>query len=167
MAVQVLQVASSQAFAINLFGPLNASATGALLAALGMPVASAEPPLLEYSDPADRLADATAQSPAESRLRVRLVLAGLPRPVGQHPVRVGGGRVLHPDLAWPRWRVAVEYAGLWHADVDQFHRDRRRLNMLVAAGWTVLHVTSRRMSADFPAVVTEIRTALFRAGWRS
>lgn len=112
------------------------------------------------------LTDPAAQSPPESHLRVRLVLAGLPRPVAQHPVRLPSGLVLHPDLAWPEFRVAVEYDGHWHSDPEQLHRDRRRLNHLVAAGWTVLHVTSRRLRDDFPAVAREVRVVLTRRGWR-
>ncbi|MFI9641608.1 hypothetical protein ACIG87_16335 [Micromonospora sp. NPDC051925] len=111
------------------------------------------------------LADPAAQSPPESHLRVRLVLAGLPRPVAQHPVRLPSGLVLHPDLAWPEFRVAVEYDGHWHTDPDQMHRDRRRLNQLVAAGWVVLHVTSRRLRGDFPAVLREVRDVLAQRGW--
>jgi very-short-patch-repair endonuclease len=112
------------------------------------------------------LADPGAQSPQESRLRVRLVQGGLPRPTAQLPVRLRSGIVLHPDLAWEQWRVAVEYDGHWHADPDQLHRDRRRLNQLVAEGWIVLHVTSRRMGGEFPAVLREIRDALISRGWR-
>ncbi|MEO3779140.1 hypothetical protein ABGB16_20285 [Micromonospora sp. B11E3] len=112
------------------------------------------------------LADGGAQSPPESHLRVRLVLAGLPRPVTQHPVRLASGLVLHPDLAWPGFRVAVEYDGHWHADADQLHRDRQRLNHLVGAGWVVLHATSRRLHQDFPALVREVRAALVARGWR-
>lgn len=112
------------------------------------------------------LADGGAQSPTESHLRVRLVLGGLPRPLVQHPVRLVSGVVLHPDLAWPEYRVAVEYDGKWHPDADQLHRDRRRLNLLVGAGWLVLHVTSRRMHAEFPAVLNEVRAALVSRGWR-
>ncbi|WP_155375745.1 DUF559 domain-containing protein [Catellatospora vulcania] len=111
------------------------------------------------------LADGRAQSPPEFQLRVRVVLAGLPRPQAQLAVPVRG-RVLHPDLAWPEYRVAVEYDGEWHHDPDQFHLDRRRLNLLVAEGWIVLHVTSRRLRADLPAVLTEIRQALHSRGWR-
>ncbi|WP_410814592.1 DUF559 domain-containing protein [Micromonospora sp. 067-2] len=112
------------------------------------------------------LADPGAQSPPESQLRVRLVLGGLPRPIAQHPIRLPDGVLLHPDLAWPEYRVAVEYDGQWHADADQLHRDRRRLNLLVGAGWLVLHVTSRRLHTDFPAVLQEVRTALTARGWR-
>ncbi|MDG4794287.1 hypothetical protein [Micromonospora sp. WMMD1082] len=112
------------------------------------------------------LAEPAAQSPSESHLRIRLVLAGLPRPVVQHPVRAPGGPVLHPDLAWPDFKVAVEYDGHWHSDREQLHRDRRRLNRLVGAGWLVLHVTSRRLYGDFPGIVREIKSVLAKRGWR-
>ncbi|NJP35691.1 endonuclease domain-containing protein [Micromonospora thermarum] len=112
------------------------------------------------------LADPGAQSPPESHLRVRLVLAGLPRPVTQHPVRTPSGLVLHPDLAWPEYRVAVEYDGHWHHDADRMHLDRRRLNQLISAGWLVLHVTSRRLHREFPKVAAEVRAALTTRGWR-
>lgn len=112
------------------------------------------------------LADSRAESPPESHLRVRLVLNGLPRPSVQHPIRLPTGFVLHPDLAWPHYRVAVEYDGKWHSDAEQLHRDRRRLNQLVGAGWLVLHVTSQRLHGEFPAVLREVRNALVSRGWR-
>ncbi|MFI6131039.1 hypothetical protein [Micromonospora sp. NPDC051141] len=112
------------------------------------------------------LTDGCAQSPPESHLRVRLMFAGLPRPAAQHPVRVSTGLVLHPDLAWPEFRVAVEYDGRWHADPDRMHLDRRRLNQLVEAGWLVLHATSQRLGREFPVLVREIRAALVARGWR-
>ncbi|BCJ59906.1 hypothetical protein [Micromonospora endophytica] len=112
------------------------------------------------------LAEPAAQSPTESQLRIRLVLAGLPRPVVRHPVQVSRGLILHPDLAWPEFRVAVEYDGRWHSDHEQLHRDRKRLNQLVGAGWLVLHVTSRRLHRDFPAIVREVRSALLDRGWQ-
>lgn len=88
------------------------------------------------------LADGRAESPQESRLRVLLTLACLP-PVPQHVVRAEDGAfVARVDLAYPELRIAIEYDGLWHADSEQFRRDRRRLNGLVAAGWIVLHVTA-------------------------
>ncbi|MGC4856114.1 hypothetical protein ACLQ24_22665 [Micromonospora sp. DT4] len=112
------------------------------------------------------LADPGAQSPPESQLRVRLVMGGLPRPVTQHPIRLPGGLVGHPDLTWPEFRVAVEYDGQRHADPEQLHLDRRRLNLLVGAGWLVLHVTGRRLHEEFPAVLNEVRSALISRGWR-
>ncbi|RKN35372.1 endonuclease domain-containing protein [Micromonospora musae] len=106
------------------------------------------------------LADPGAESRPESVLRVRLVMAGLPRPVTQFVVEHDGRFVARVDLAWPRFRVAVEYDGVWHHDPEQLHRDRRRLNRLVGQGWTVLHVTAKRLKDDFEGVVTEIRHAL-------
>jgi very-short-patch-repair endonuclease len=110
------------------------------------------------------LADARAQSPPESVLRVRLMLNGIPRPVVQHEVRLSSV-ILHPDLAWPEYRVAMEYDGEWHGDPRQLHHDRRRLNKLVADGWIVLHVTNEGLRRTFTTVLTELRTALRSRGW--
>lgn len=112
------------------------------------------------------LTDPGAQSPPESHLRVRLVLGGLPPPGTQHPIPVASGLILHPDLAWPQFKVAVEYDGHWHADPDRLHRDRQRLNLLAGAGWVVLHVTSRRLQYDFAGVLREVGSALRARGWR-
>jgi hypothetical protein len=112
------------------------------------------------------LADGRSGSPQESRLRVRLVLAGLPRPMCQYEVVLASGLVLHPDLAWPEYKVAVEYDGGYHAEPDRLHLDRRRLNQFVTAGWIVLHVTSVRMRSDFGGIVREVRAALESRGAR-
>jgi very-short-patch-repair endonuclease len=110
------------------------------------------------------LSDGKAQSAPESVLRVRLVLAGLPRPAVQLPVRIGS-TTLHPDLAWPEYLVAMEYDGKWHDDPSQMPRDRRRLNTLVAGEWAVLHVTSDLLWRDFRTVVAEARATLRSRGW--
>ncbi|MFG3300700.1 hypothetical protein [Micromonospora chersina] len=112
------------------------------------------------------LADPGSRSAHESHLRVRLVLAGLPRPVARHPVRGPSGLVLHPPLAWPEFRVAVEHDGRWHADPDRLDRDRQRRHQLGAAGWLVPRVTGRRLDRELPALVREIRAALVARGWR-
>lgn len=107
------------------------------------------------------LHDRAAESPQESRLRVRLVLAGLPPPRSQYVVRDQHRRFLaRVDLAWPAARVALEYDGTWHTDADQLRKDRRRLNRLAAAGWTVLHVTADRLRNEFEPLVTEIKVCL-------
>jgi hypothetical protein len=108
------------------------------------------------------LVDGRAESPPESELRVRLVLAGLPAPDVQHVVRERGRFVARVDLAWPAQRVAVEYDGAWHGAPGQLHSDRRRLNRLVSAGWIVLHVTSVRLRTDLDGVADEVRSALMR-----
>ncbi|WP_100499499.1 endonuclease domain-containing protein [Geodermatophilus chilensis] len=106
------------------------------------------------------LADGRAESPQESRLRVLLGLAGL-LAVPQYTVRDRDGRfVARVDLAFPEQRVAVEYDGAWHGAPGQLTRDRRRLNALVAAGWTVLHVTAAdlRQPEDLVARVAALLT---------
>ena len=110
------------------------------------------------------LADGRSQSAPESRLRVRLVLDGFPPPTPQFPVQIGL-LTLHPDLAWPEFKVAVEYDGVWHEDPDQSDFDRRRLNRLTAAGWIVVTVTNELLRRDAAAVLREIRRALVSRGW--
>ncbi|MEJ3745257.1 hypothetical protein WEI85_18435 [Actinomycetes bacterium KLBMP 9797] len=111
------------------------------------------------------LADAGAESPQESRLRVKLVVAGLPRPVPQYIVERGGRFLARVDLAWPEYKVAVEYDGLWHAaDQDRIHRDRLRLNRLLGEDWIVLHVTAQRLRDDFDGFIAELRRALRARG---
>ncbi|MFG3707751.1 hypothetical protein ACGF7U_23885 [Micromonospora sp. NPDC047670] len=106
------------------------------------------------------LADPGAESVQGSRLRVRLVLAGLPRPVTRFVGERDGRFVARLDLAWPDLRVAVGYDGLWHDDPEQFHRDRRRLNRLLGEDWIVLHVTAKRFGEDFDGFLAELHHAL-------
>jgi hypothetical protein len=111
------------------------------------------------------LADGRAQSPPESEIRIRMILAGLPAPVPQHPIHTMSGVVLHPDLAWPEYLTALEYDGGWHGGQSQLERDRRRLNLLAAEGWTVFHATAADLR-DIPRIAREVRHALMDRGWR-
>jgi hypothetical protein len=91
------------------------------------------------------LADGTAESPQETRLRLLFGRAGLPAPVPQFRIFDEEGFVARVDFAYPDLRIAIEYDGLGHSERRAFLKDRRRLNRLVAAGWTVLHVTLEDM----------------------
>jgi very-short-patch-repair endonuclease len=88
------------------------------------------------------LADGLAGSPQETRLRLLLLRSRLPRPVAQHVVRDADGFVARVDFAWPAAKIALEYEGRWHGERQNVARDRRRLNRLTAAGWTVVFVTA-------------------------
>jgi hypothetical protein len=99
-----------------------------------------------------RLVDPAVRSPAESHLRVRLLLAQLPRPVSRHPVRLGDGTALDPGLAWPAAKVGVIAGGV---------PDRR----LAAAGWVVLAFSAERLRADMPGVLRAVRLALRARGY--
>jgi very-short-patch-repair endonuclease len=83
-----------------------------------------------------RLVDARAESPMETRIRVALVLAGLP-PCVQHPV-TAQGRNFRLDLAYPAALLAVEYDGGHHRDAEQALADLEREALLTALGWKVL-----------------------------
>lgn len=108
------------------------------------------------------LADPRSESQQESRLRVLLALAGL-FPDVQVTVRDDAGDfVARVDLAFREQRIAIEYDGAWHGERSQFVKDRRRLNRLVAAGWTVLHVTAPDLR-DPDALVARIRALLAAA----
>lgn len=109
---------------------------------------------------AAELADTASESPQESRLRVGLVLAGLPNPAAQHIITRDGSFVARVDLAWPALRIAVEYDGRWHASTSQFELDRARLNRLLGADWMVFHVTAEQLRNGLPALVAEIKAAM-------
>ena len=65
------------------------------------------------------------------------------------------------DLAFRRRRVAVEVDGFaFHSDARTFRHDRRRQNLLVAAGWTVLRFTWHDLVEDECGVVARIRAAI-------
>jgi len=67
---------------------------------------------------------------------------GLPLPVTQYEIRVGGRLLARVDFAFPEIRLAIEVDGYeHHASLGAFQHDRTRQNDLVAAGWTVLRFT--------------------------
>ena len=71
-----------------------------------------------------------------------LVDHGVPLPVRQHEVRIGGRLVAVLDLAWPDERLFAELDG-WasHGSRSAFGRDRRRQNAVVVDGWVPLRFT--------------------------
>lgn len=101
--------------------------------------------------------EAPVDSVLERRALRTLKRAGLPRPVLQYAVPFPD-RTYHLDFAWPDALLALEVDG-WdgHRMRGRFDRDRERLNRLQAAGWLVLHYTSR-MDADL--LVRPVRIAL-------
>lgn len=83
-----------------------------------------------------------AWSRPESLLRLLVVRSGLPEPVPNAPIRLPGGRIARPDLAWLDRRVAIEYDGSAFHGRDGWDADAARHELLVDAGWTVVRVRS-------------------------
>jgi len=86
------------------------------------------------------LADPLAGSPMETRIRLSIVLAGLPPPVLQHPV---GPYYL--DLAYPELMLGIEYDGRDHLDPDRALRDLAREGYLGRRGWHMLRFPAREV----------------------
>lgn len=86
-----------------------------------------------------KLADRRAENPMESRLRMRLVLGGLPRPQVQLVVELDGHVVARLDLAYEDVLLDVEYDGRGHwEDAAVRRRDGERNHVLVGLGWSTL-----------------------------
>jgi hypothetical protein len=90
------------------------------------------------------LMDPKAESPQETRVRLRLVRAGLPHPVTQFEVYDGFRQVARVDFAWPERKLALEYDGWDHTKDDRRGLDIDRIDELRRLGWTVVVVTSRQ-----------------------
>lgn len=87
------------------------------------------------------LLDARAESPPESRLRVHIVLAGLPVPVPNHVIRdADGGFLARGDLVYPELRIVIEYDGGHHDDPRRRRLDATRRTLLREHGWYVVEI---------------------------
>src|SRR5438309_11847168 len=104
-------------------------------------------------------AEPKSESPMETRLRMLLVLAGLPRPVAQVPLHDAKGRFLgRPDLYYPDHRLGIEYDGATHR--ESLAADNRRQNRLVDAGYRLLRFTAADVLSAPDSVVALVRRAL-------
>jgi len=81
----------------------------------------------------------------ETRLRVLIVLAGLPEPTVNHTIRNDSGDVvMRFDLSYPAIRLAIEYDGRQHAESDQqWGSDIERREALDRGGWRLLVVRAK------------------------
>jgi hypothetical protein len=73
----------------------------------------------------------------------------LPRWVQQYAIRLGDGRSVRLDAAYPDVRVAVELDGAaFHGSRQARERDLRRDTALASLGWVVLRFSYARLMAD-------------------
>lgn len=107
------------------------------------------------------LADPHAESAMETRLRVELVRAGLPRPRVQYEVADEHDYVLaRVDLAYPAVKLAIEYDGAEHDDPLRVQRDRERDGLLASYGWDTLRVGKDGMGLGLLRTVSRVRQLL-------
>lgn len=99
------------------------------------------------------------ESPMETRLRMLLVAAGLPRPVAQHVVRDSAGSfVARLDLAYIGPRIAIEYDGALHW--EQRRADDRRRDAIRALGWRIFVASASDYFEHPEGLLTAVREAL-------
>lgn len=108
-------------------------------------------------------ADPFAGSPMETRLRMIIVRAGLPRPSVQWAVQdVEARSAVWLDLAWPEHRVGVEYEGEGDGAPVEVLRDAGRYTRLVDRGWRIYRYTKFDVFGTPGRIVAELTRALER-----
>lgn len=95
---------------------------------------------------AAQLVDPAARGLHESRVRVRLVLAGVAAPVVKYVLARDGQPAVRLDLAWPEHRVAVDCAEIPAPPLD--------------ADWLVLPAGPQHLADGFDTLVRDLKAAL-------
>lgn len=79
-------------------------------------------------------------SPREAMLVEFLMRHGFGKPVVNLRVQLGD-RACYLDVSYPELKIAFEYQGSYHADVEQMRRDMSKHNELLLRGWQIVYVT--------------------------
>jgi len=104
--------------------------------------------------------DGGAESPQETRTRLVLVDAGLPKPETQ--IRVGRWRI---DMGYREFKVGVEYDGEQHwNDPRRRAHDIDRAADLAARGWVIVRVSADILRLRGYVIVERTCEALRAAG---
>jgi hypothetical protein len=107
------------------------------------------------------LSDARAGSPMETRLRLVLVLRGLPVPEVQYPVLDDRARrAVWLDMAYPEQRIGIEYEGADHGSPERVLRDVGRYTALVDQGWRMYRFAKYEVYGEPDEIAAKIGRAL-------
>ncbi|BBZ66862.1 hypothetical protein MINS_22910 [Mycolicibacterium insubricum] len=88
------------------------------------------------------LVDPGAESPKETWLRLLFLTAGYPWPEAQCPIHNEFGMLIgHADGGWRDKKIAYEYEGLHHTDIERLRHDIWRIDAMREMGWIVIRVT--------------------------
>lgn len=121
-----------------------------------------------YAKAAARAAEYVRQgvdSPMESRLRMLIVLAGLPEPRVNLQIREDGVLKRRFDLCYPELKLVVEYDGRQHAeDAVQWERDLDRREELDDDDYRILVVTAKGIYREPERTLARIRRQLVKRG---
>jgi len=111
------------------------------------------------------LMDGGAESPQETRTRLVLVDAGLPRPNTQIVVCDAFGDVFaRVDMGYEDCKVGVEYDGIQHWDSEARAYDIDRHAKLLARGWRIIRVSADILRYRPRVIVARTCAALADAG---
>jgi hypothetical protein len=110
------------------------------------------------------MADGRSESGGESRMRLRLLDMGLPRPQLQIPVYdlFGNVRFLL-DLGWPEWLLALEYDGEEAHPEERLAHDEARREWISGRGWTVRAFRRRDIFTASRHFEDEVKTLVKRS----
>ena len=109
------------------------------------------------------LVEPAAESPMESRLRMLLILGGLPRPKAQVSIHDRTGQFVgRPDLYYESCRLGIEYDGTGHR--ASLVEDNRRQNRLLGAGVRLLRFTAPDVLSNPDWVVGQVRAYITASG---
>ena len=126
-----------------------------------------------YQGKGARLARRTAayvrsgvDSPTESRLRMLLVLAGLPEPEVNHIIRHADGEWRQRfDLCYLALRLIIEYDGVQHLrNKKQWSHDLLRREQLEREGWRIIVINSDALYGDPRGTLSRVRRAMISCG---
>lgn len=104
----------------------------------------------------------------ESHLRLKLLEWAAPEFSLDHDVYDGGGQLVGcSEIAFPKFRLALEYEGGHHlTDPKQWNRDIEKYQHYVQLGWEPLRVTSQLLYVRHGELRHQVFEALRRRGWR-
>jgi Protein of unknown function (DUF559) len=113
------------------------------------------------------LMDCGAESPRETRTRLLLIDAGLPRPTTQIIVygNFAGKKYAKVDMGYEDFKVGVEYDGEQHwTNPQQYAYDIDRHAELLARGWVIIRVSAEILRYRPDVIVVRVCAALQAAG---
>lgn len=95
-----------------------------------------------------------------------LKTAGMPPDARPAAVPAAGGIVLHPDITYARYRLAIECEGFGaHSCRADLAKDVRRRNTLRSTSFDVIWVDWERYDHDLEGFLAEVRAELIARGW--